>query len=199
MKWLYSVLKELFSKNGKKAIDSLDSLDTKFDTNLTTLISDLRGIDNRTLTDLYNKAYDSAADLLKISLDRDNLGLAKDATLSTKLSQSLLTESSLSYDNSAGTTTANYTVFASDIAINFNGKITLQIIMNLSTTIQLKVTPAGQTTAYTGYINEGNALQANSWYEFDFEVNNGDSINVIIQVPAGAILDGYLRIFKRER
>ena len=75
MRWLYNLLKELFSKNGKKAIDNLDSLDTKFDINLTTLRNDLRGVDNRTLTDLYNKAYDSTADLIKISLERDNLKL----------------------------------------------------------------------------------------------------------------------------
>ena len=146
---------------------------------------------------------------LGIKIDADNVGLAKETTLSSvdtrlsnlelKLSQALLTESALSYDNSAGTTTANYTVFATDVSINFNGKIVIQIIIDQTTTAQLKVTPAGQTTAYTGYINEGNNLQANSWYEFEFEVNNGDAINVVIQVPAGAVLSGYLRIFKRER
>jgi len=115
-----------------------------------------------------------------------------------QLAQSLLTESALSYDNSAGTATADYTVFSTDVSVNFNGKIVIQIIMDQTTTAQLKVTPAGQTTAYTGYINEGN-LQANSWYEFEFEVNNGDALNVVIQVPAGAVLSGYLRIFKRER
>ena len=116
-----------------------------------------------------------------------------------QLAQSLLAETSLSYDNSAGTTTANYTVFTTDLSIDFNGKVVLQIIMDQTTTAQLKVTPAGQTTAYTGYINEGNNLQSNSWYEFEFEVNNGDTLNVVIQVPAGAVLSGYLRIFKRER
>jgi len=116
-----------------------------------------------------------------------------------QLAQSLLTESALSYDNSAGTATADYTVFPTDVSVNFNGKIVIQIIMNQTTTAQLKVTPAGQTTAYTGYINEGNNLQANSWYEFEFEVNNWDALNVVIQVPAGAVLSGYLRIFKRER
>ena len=79
--FLIKLLKQLFSKNGKKAIDNLDSLDTKFDINLTTLRNDLRGVDNRTLTDLYNKAYDSAADLVKISLDRDNVGLLKPTDL----------------------------------------------------------------------------------------------------------------------
>jgi len=179
------------------------------DLSLSALRDALRGTDNRTLTDLYNtlssilsKAYDDVADLEKVSIERDNVGLATEATLdsiNTKLAQSLLAESALSYDNSAGTTTADYTVFSSDISIDFNGSIVIQIIMDQSTTVQVKVTPAGQTTAYTGYLNAGSSLSANSWYEFEMNVNNGDALNIIIQVPAGAVLSGYLRIFKRER
>ena len=116
-----------------------------------------------------------------------------------KLQQALLTESALSYDNSSGTDTVDYTVFTSDITIDFNGVITIQIIMNQSTTAQIKLTPAGQTTSYTGYINDGSNINANSWYKFDMNVSNGDSINLVIQVPAGVTLNGYLRIFKRER
>jgi len=115
------------------------------------------------------------------------------------LAQSLLASQALSYDNSAGTTTADYTVFDEDIAIDFNGEITIQILLNLSTNVQLKLTPAGTTTAYEGDINGGSALNANTWEEFVFNVSKGDAINFVISVPAGDTLSGLLRIFKRER
>jgi len=125
----------------------------------------------------------------------------KDATVSSindKLAQSLLASQALSYDNT-GTATANYTVLASDLNIDFNGTIVIQIILNLSTTAQVKLTPSGSTVSYTAYVNDGNSLYANSIYEFEMNVDNGDAINFVIQVPAGDTLSGLLRVFKRER
>jgi len=113
--------------------------------------------------------------------------------IKTKLSQNIIANKILSYDNSAGTSTVDYTVFDTPLAIDFNGKITIQILMNQSTTVQVDL------NGNKGYLNAGDALNSNSWYEFDLEVANGDSLNVIIQVPAGANLSGILRIFKRER
>ena len=112
------------------------------------------------------------------------------------LAQSLLASQALSYNNT-GTTTADYTVFDEDIAIDFNGTITIQILLSVATTAQVKLATGG--AEYTGYVNSGNSLAANSWYEFDMNVNAGDSINFIVQVPAGDTLTGLLRVFRRER
>ncbi len=101
----------------------------------------------------------------------------------------------LSFSNT-GTATTDYTVLASDAEIKEKGKLIIQIILNTSTTVQLKLTPAGETTAQTGYVNGGTALSADAWYEFEINVNNGDLINFVIQVPAGTTLSGFLRVFK---
>lgn len=101
----------------------------------------------------------------------------------------------LSYSNT-GTATKDYEVLASDLEIEEKSKLTIQIILNTSTTVQLKLTPAGETTPQTGYINVGSALNADAWYEFEFTVHNGDLINFVIQVPAGATLSGFLRVLK---
>lgn len=154
-----------------------------------------------TLQKLVNALLSVNTDKLVIDVGEDDVGLAKDATLSetnTHLSQSLITSQALSFANT-GTATANYTVFSSNLAIDFNGEITIQILLNLSTNVQLKLTPSGSTVSYTGDLNGGSALTANAWYEFVFNVDNGDSINFVIPVPAGDTLSGLLRIFKRER
>ena len=57
------------------------------DISLSALRDALRGTDNRTLTDLYKKAYDSTNDREKISIENDAVGLAKDTTLSDFKSQ----------------------------------------------------------------------------------------------------------------
>jgi len=139
---------------------------------------------------------------VKIDIANDEIGLATETTLSSindKLTQFKITEQELSYDNSTGTATANYTVFTNDISIDFNGVIVIQIAINTATTVQLKLTPSGSTTSHTYYINSASSLTANSWYEFEFNVSNGDAINFVIQVPASATLSGYLRIFGRKR
>lgn len=144
------------------------------DLSINSAVNDILGSDGKTLSDIYNE-------------------------VSTKLKQSLLVDQALSYDNSTGTSTADYTVFSTDVSVDFNGTIVIQIIINQATTVQVKLTPSGQTNAYVGYLNDGSSLTLNSWYEFEMNVNSGDAINIIIQVPAGAVLSGYLRIFKRER
>jgi len=74
--------------------DQLVSILGQLDITLSALRDGLRGVDAKTLTDLYNmlnsidtkivsQAYDSGADLYKLSIERDNVGLAKDSTLSS--------------------------------------------------------------------------------------------------------------------
>jgi len=73
--------------------DRLTLILNKLDITLGGLRDELRGVDARTLTDLYSilnsidektsQAYDSSADLYKLSLERDNVGFAKESTLST--------------------------------------------------------------------------------------------------------------------
>ena len=55
------------------------------DISLSALRDALRGTDNRTLTDLYKKAYDSTNDREKVSIENDAVGLAKESTLSSRL------------------------------------------------------------------------------------------------------------------
>ena len=105
----------------------------------------------------------------------------------------------LSYDNSGGSDVADYTVLDDDINVDFNGILLIQIMLNQTTTAQVKLTPAGSSEEYTGYLNSGNNLNANAWYEFGINVGFGDKVNFVIQVPAGAVLSGVLRVFKRER
>lgn len=109
----------------------------------------------------------------------------------TVISPSLLTTKKLNYTNS-GTTTSDYPVFDEDIEVKFNGKITLQISMSVSTTVQVKINDS------VSYLNSGKALSANSLYEYDITVSEGDTLNVIIQVPAGDTLTGLLRLFRRN-
>ncbi len=154
-----------------------------------------------TLQKLVNALLSVNTDKIVIDVGQDDVGLAKDATLQdvkSELAQSCILTQALSYSNT-GTTTANYTVLSSPLSIDFNGAVTIQILLNVSTTVQLELTPSGSTTTYTGDLNDGSALTANAWYEFEFNVNNGDSINFVIPVPAGDSLTGLLRVFKRER
>lgn len=154
-----------------------------------------------TLQKLVNALLSVDTDKLVIDVGQDDVGLSKDATLQdvkSELAQSCILTQALSFSNT-GTATADYTVLSSDLSLDFNGTITMQILLNLATTVQLKLTPSGSTTSYTGYLNDGGSLTANAWYEFEFNVNNGDSLNFVIQVPAGDSLTGLLRLFKRER
>lgn len=179
---------------------ALESVDT--DKLLMVIDKDNIGLaKDETLAKLTNALLSINSDKLVIDIGEDGVGLAKDATLQSvknSLSQANLVTQKLSYSNT-GTTTATYTVLASDLAIDFDGTITIQILSSIATTVQLKLTPAGSTTSYTGDLNGGSALVANAWYEFEFNVMSGDAINFEIPVPAGDTLSGLLRVFKRER
>ncbi len=137
----------------------------------------------------------------KIIVVDENGNIVSDVKLSEiakELAQSCILTQALSFSNT-GTATADYTVLSSDLSLDFNGTITIQILLSVATTAQVKLTPSGSTDTYTGYLNGGSDLAANSWYEFEFNVNNGDSVNFVIQVPAGDSLTGLLRLFKRTR
>ena len=172
------------------------------DTLLITVDVDKVGLaKDATLAKLTNALLSVNSDKLIVDIGEDSVGIAKDATLQSvkaALSQANLINQKLSYSNT-GTTTATYTALASDLAIDFDGTITIQILINIATTVQLKLTPAGGTVSYTGDLNGGSALVANAWYEFEFNVMSGDAINFEIPVPAGDTLSGLLRVFKRER
>lgn len=189
---IYSDLEDL-----KGALQSVDK-----DKLLAVISEDDVGLaKDATLSKLTNALLSVNTDKLVIDIGEDSVGLAKDATLQdvkNELAQNILANQVLSYSNT-GTATANYTVLSTDLSIDFNGTITIQILLNISTTVQLKLTPAGSTVSHTGDLNGGSALVANAWYEFEFNVDSGDSINFIIQVPAGSTLSGLLRVFKRER
>lgn len=153
-----------------------------------------------TLGKLTNALLSVNEDKLVIDVGEDSVGLAKDATLQdvkSELAQSPLATVDLNFDNSTGTAAKDFST--SDISIDFNGTITIQIAISVSTTVQLKLTPSGSTSSYTEYLNDGSALTANAWYEFEFNVNNGDTISFVFSVPAGDTLTGLLRVFKRER
>ena len=152
-----------------------------------------------TLQKLVNALLSVNTDKIVIDIGQDDVGLAKDTTLQdvkTELAQTPIATINLDFSNT-GTVAKDYPT--SSISIDFNGTITIQLAISISTTAQLSLTPAGSTTSYTFYLNDGNALTADAWYEFEFNVANGDVITFVFSVPAGSSLTGLLRVFKRER
>ena len=148
-----------------------------------------------------------------VTIAGDYIDIAKDATLQS-LINTVATESTLqailqrfdaqliadtlvSLDNSAGTAAAAMQVFASDVSVPTAGAISMQIAMDTSTTVKLRIARGGNTLEY--YVNSGNALAANAWHEFEFSALANDAVNVVVDVPAGAVINAYVAIILRRR
>ena len=69
-------------------------------------------------------------------------------------------------------------VFATDVAISENGRLRIQLTVNIEAYSYLKKTPAGETSAILSMLNEGKIIPAKSWFEQDVTVMENDYVNV---------------------
>jgi len=81
-----------------------------------------------------------------------------------------------------GSVTANASIFSSALSISQASKVKIIVLASASGTLSLEVTSG--TTTVTGSINSGNALNANSWYEFEIDLPSGVTINLEYSVSA---------------
>ena len=81
-----------------------------------------------------------------------------------------------------GSVTANASIFSSALSISQASKVKIIVLASASGTLSLEVTSG--TTTVTGSLNSGNALNANSWYEFEIHLPSGVSINLEYSVSA---------------
>ena len=76
--------------------------------------------------------------------------------------------------------TAMSDVFATDVSISEDGRLRVQLVINVDAYAHLKKTPAGETSAITAMLNEGKIIPANTWFEQDVTVMQDDKVNVQI-------------------
>jgi len=69
-------------------------------------------------------------------------------------------------------------VFATDVAISEDGRLRIQLTVNIEAYSYLKKTPAGETSAILSMLNEGKVIPAKSWFEQDVTVLKNDYVNV---------------------
>jgi len=69
-------------------------------------------------------------------------------------------------------------VFASDVPITRDGRLRVQLIVNIDAYSYLKKIPAGETSAIIGMLNEGKIIPAKSWFEQDATVMKNDYVNI---------------------
>jgi len=100
-------------------------------------------------------------------------------------------------DNSGGSTTAAIDVFESDIVVPDTGELAVQLALSENAKARLRIVRGGTTLEY--YLNSGNALAANSWYEFVVTVLKDDAVNIVVEVPAGSTINAYAALILRRR
>ena len=69
-------------------------------------------------------------------------------------------------------------VFATDVAISEDGRLRIQLTVNIEAYSYLKKVPAGEASAIISMLNEGKVIPANSWFEQDVTVMKNDYVNV---------------------
>ena len=74
--------------------------------------------------------------------------------------------------------TAMSDVFATDVAISEDGRLRIQLTVNIEAYSYLKKTPAGEASAIISMLNEGKVIPAKSWFEQDVTVMKNDYVNV---------------------
>ncbi len=140
-----------------------------------------------------NFSFDSSSNILA-AINADNVGLAKDVSVKNMYTSHILS-TSISLANT-GTAAKWMNVLSSASSVPFTGLYTIVIALSAATTVKLDVTVG--TVTYSYYLNDGNALSADSWYAFDIPLNEGDLINVEVNVPAGTTVSGVLRVFGKR-
>jgi len=74
-----------------------------------------------------------------------------------------------------GSITANTNIFSSNLSITQPSRILTVAAAGSSGTLSLALTVG--TTTVQNYLNSGNSLNANSWYEFSIDLPSGVQIN----------------------
>jgi len=74
-----------------------------------------------------------------------------------------------------GSITANANIFSSNLSITQPSRILTAVTAGVSGTLSLALTVG--TTTVQSYLNSGNPLNANSWYEFSIDLPSGVQIN----------------------
>ena len=114
-----------------------------------------------------------------------------------RLTAVLLTDTTFSYDNSAGTAAVEAPVLSTPLSIAEPGILTIQFYIDYSTTVKVGVARGG--VERKALLNSGSALEANSWYEFSINVVKDDAVQVYVDVPAGTKVTGYFAFILRKR
>ena len=136
----------------------------------------------------------------RVAILEDGVGLAKEATLSSiesRLTPAKIAETLQTLDNSGGSSTAAMDVFGSDIVVPDTGELAVQLALSADAKARLRIVRGGTTLEY--YLNSGNALAANSWYEFVVTVLKDDAVNIVVEVPAGSTINAYAALILRRR
>ena len=173
------------------------SIASRLDVNLSTRASE------ETLQSILSKLQPLSFDqngYVYVNIGADSAGLARDSTVSEilqRLNVDILASQTVTLDNSTSSTTATMPVFANDVQIPSAGIATIQMYLDHSVTVKLRIVRGGSTLE--AYINGGNSLAANSWYEFAVTLLGGDAVNILVDVPAGTVVNGYAAILLRRR
>jgi len=149
---------------------------------------------------LANSLNSVGTDNILTIINGDNVGLAKDTTLNTVNTsiQELYVDHIGDYVVSlanTGTAAVFKPALSSNVTISKSGVYAIVIALDTATEVKLSVTIG--TKSYDYLLNDGNALTADAWYEFDICLSENDAINFEINVPAGGSVSGLIRIFRK--
>jgi len=67
-------------------------------------------------------------------------------------------------------------IFASDIVVQFDGRVRIKMLSDVTLYAYAKFTPYDEIAAITGLLSE--LIPANTWKEMDFTANKNDKVNV---------------------
>lgn len=133
-------------------------------------------------------------------ISEDEVGLAKDATLS-KMLPKLLASKIFSFTNT-GTSIAWNRVFDNSVTINGDGEYCLFIVLKndsiaAPTPLYVKMLLTIGTNTTECKINNGNELTDSAAYVFYFMLAEGDIVNFEVPTAPGGAVSGVARLFKR--
>jgi len=172
-----------------------NDIDSKVATEVTlsNVLTTLQDIDGKIATEA------TLSNVLATLQDVDSK-VATESTLSLvaqRLTAELLAETAFSYDNSAGTSAVEAAVFSTAPTAPDYGVATIQFYVDSSVTVKVGITRGGAERK--AFLNGGSAVNANAWYEFSMSLAAKDTIQIYVDVPAGATVNGYFAILFRRR
>jgi len=103
----------------------------------------------------------------------------------------ILAETKLNYTNDSRLE-KTYIAFNNDIVIKQSGTVIIQIWVDNDVVIKAKLNDEIIN------LNEGVPISANSLYEFSISVIEGDTLNILIPVPANTSIKGMLKLILRR-